>query len=131
VTAERLQKLHEKYVTKIDEDIEEDIELVSSKSGKRSFLRKIPDKKIALTLQHYSPIKEEEEEKEEEEKVEEEKEVEEKEEEKEFGEYTEFFQNLKPDVQEKIRKYPKEKQLEILRKLQKPNKKVVTIGNTK
>jgi hypothetical protein len=53
------------------------------------------------------------------------------EEEKEFGEYTEFFQNLKPDVQEKIRKYPKEKQYEILRKLQKPNKKVVTIGNTK
>ena len=130
VTAERLHKLHEKYVTKMDEDDEEDIEekenaLVSAKSGKRSFLRKIPDKKITLTLQHYSPIKEEEKVAVEEE-VEEKKEEEKKEE--EFGEYTDFFQNLKPDVQEKIRKYPKEKQLEILRKLQKPNKKVVTIG---
>jgi mRNA (guanine-N7-)-methyltransferase len=131
VTAERLQKLHEKYVTKIEEEEEEeDIALISSKSGKRSFLRKIPDKKISLSLSHYSPIKEEpvllEEEKEEEEKEEEEKGEEEKEKVEDFGEYTEFFENLKPDVQEKIRKYPKEKQLEILRKLQKPNKKVVT-----
>jgi len=142
VTAERLQKLHEKYVTKTeDEDIEvEDIkmqELISAKSGKRSFLRKIPDKKIVLTLSHYNPIKEEELVPLEEEVVEEIEKTEEKAEEKaeektkDFGEYTEFFQNLKPDVQEKIRKYPKEKQLEILRKLQKPNKKIVTIGNTK
>jgi hypothetical protein len=115
--------------------------LVSSKSGKRSFLRKIPDKKITLSLAHYSPIKEEEdilgailpllpEEKEKDTET-----VpltpEEKDDDEDYGEYTEFFQNLKPDVQEKIRNYPKEKHMEILRQLQKPKKKVVTIDKTK
>ena len=136
VTAERLQKLHEKYVTNTEDMAEQDQEeqeLISAKSGKRSFLRKIPDKKISLSLSNYSPIKEEEKVEEPVLLEEEEKEEKEKAKEKveEFGEYTEFFENLKPDVQEKIRKYPKEKQLEILRKLQKPNKKIVTVGNKK
>ena len=127
ITADRLDKLYEKYVSKSGEEEEEDAmkALISEKTGKRSFLRKIPDKKIVLSLEKYSPIAEEDTvpEEDEDREVQEEK-VEEKE---EFGEYTEFFQNLKPDVQEKIRKYPKEKQMEIMKKLQKPKKKVVSI----
>ena len=142
VTKERLDKLYEKHVKKSDEEEEideEDKSILSEKlKGKTSFIRKIPDKKIVLSLDKYFPIKEEsdilsaivpllpaEEEKKEESKSEESK-SEEKEKEPEFGEYTEFFNNLKPEVQEKIRKYPTEKQMEILKKLQKPNKKVVT-----
>jgi hypothetical protein len=133
VTGERLDKLYEKHVSKKDEDSDEDQETkdiissaVASSSGRRSFLRKIPDKKIVLSIEKYSPIKEENDEnvilsEEKEEIVPEEKEKDE-----DFGEYTEFFQNLKPDVQAKIRNYPQEKQIEILKKLQKPKKKIVT-----
>ena len=146
VTGERLDKLYEKYVAKKDEDDSDDEKAekdlitaaVASSSGKRTFLRKIPDKKIVLSLEKYSPIAEEEktfiieEEKEEDETKEDEtKENETKEEEtkedEDFGEYTEFFQNLKPEVQAKIRNYPPEKQIDILKKLQKPKKKVVSI----
>jgi hypothetical protein len=141
VTGERLDKLYEKYVAKKDdgdsddENAEKDLitAAVASSSGKRSFLRKIPDKKIVLSLEKYSPIAEEEktfiveEETKEEETKEEETKEDEKEEDEDFGEYTEFFQNLKPEVQAKIRKYPSEKQIDILKKLQKPKKKVVSI----
>jgi len=132
ITGERLDKLYEKHVAKLgevdseDEDEKAEKELITDKTGKRSFLRKIPEKKIVLSIEKYSPIKEEDDndilplvpEIEEEEKAEIE----------DFGEYTEFFQNLKPDVQSKIRNYPKEKQIEILKKLQKPKKKVVSLG---
>jgi hypothetical protein len=148
ITADRLDKLYEKHVAKSgDEDEDEDKDqvavkaLLSEKTGTKSFLRKIPDKKIVLSIEKYSPIKEEEEdilplvleEKDgvEEEKVDEEKDEEEKVVVEDFGEYTEFFQNLKPDVQDKIRKYPQEKQMEILKKLQKPKKKIISIPTKK
>ena len=138
ITAERFDKLYEKHVSKKDEeedsgdedeDKDEDKEekaLLSQKTGKRSFLRKIPDKKIVLSIEKYSPV------------VEKEENlnllgtlVPESEEVEDFGEYTEFFQNLKPDVQDKIRKYPPEKQIEILKRLQKPKKKIVTSTTSK
>jgi len=137
ITAERLHKLYEKYVTKKEEEDSEDEkaekELITNKSGKRSFLRKIPDKKIVLSIEKYSPIAEKEENPVTPFRIEEDEEKEEDEDEKneDFGEYTEFFQNLKPDVQDKIRKYPPEKQIEILKKLQKPKKKIVTSATSK
>jgi hypothetical protein len=123
VTKERLDKLYEKHVKNSEEEDaadEEEKALLSEKlKGKTAFIRKIPDKKIVLSLDKYSHILEEN-------PIVSEEEESEKKEEPEFGEYTEFFQNLKPEVQEKIRKYPQDKQIEILKKLQKPNKKVVT-----
>ena len=135
ITAERLDKLYEKHVAKSgdsDGDSDGEKDLISS-SGKRSFIRKIPEKKIVLSIEKYSPIVEKEENLFSEE-VEEEGEVEDEVEEGEvedFGEYTEFFQNLKPEVQSKIRNYPPEKQIEILKKLQKPKKKIVSIPTKK
>ena len=138
ITAERLDKLYEKHVAKSgdsdgDSDEEKDLISSSSSSGKRSFIRKIPEKKIVLSIEKYSPIVEKEENLFSEE-VEVEGEVKDEVEEGEvedFGEYTEFFQNLKPEVQSKIRNYPPEKQIEILKKLQKPKKKIVSIPTKK
>ena len=140
VTGERLDKLYEKYVEKKDRDSDEDEEeeVIAKRSsnpdegsnvGKTTFLRKIPNQKFILSLDKYSPIVEDNEISEKEEEITDIEIPEDIQVEAEFGEYTTFFDNLKPDVQEKIRKYPKEKQIDILKKLQKPKpqKKTVTI----
>jgi hypothetical protein len=43
-----------------------------------------------------------------------------------LGEWEAVFNRLKPDVQEKLRKYPVAKQIEVLKKMQAPKTKIVT-----
>ena len=131
VSKERLQKIYNKYVQSEDLDQEDQEDAAAVKKS----IRKIPDKKITLSLQNYHPIvekKEEGEEKEEEEEEEEgeekEEEEEEEEEEAEYGEYQDLFDKLSSNMKEKITKYTKEKQMEILKKFQQQQqqKKIVT-----
>ena len=125
VSKERLQKIYNKYVQDqqdYDQEDQEDQEVDQSSSKS---IRKIPDKKITLSLQNYHPIVEEE-------KEEKEKEEEEEEEEKEYyGEYQDLFDKLSSNMKEKITKYTKEKQIEILKKLQQQQKQQQKIVTTK
>ena len=136
VSKERLQKIYNKYVQ--NEDLDQEDQEEEDASAVKKSIRKIPDKKITLSLQNYHPIVEkkegeikgeikEEEIKEEEEEGEEEEE-EEEEEETEYGEYQDLFDKLSSNMKEKITKYTKEKQMEILKKFQQQQqqKKIVT-----
>ena len=147
VSAERLDKMYKKYVGKeevpdisfVEELKTEDSEDKSTNDNvSRSFVRKIPDKKITLNLQNYSPILEEDKNPEETENPEEDKNPEEKENPKEqqntktdvdFGEYQSIYKTINKDIQTKILTYPKEKQIEVLKRLQnvqQQKKKIVT-----
>jgi hypothetical protein len=77
--------------------------------------KKVVGKRIVLSLDNYKPIKEE-------------IPLVEVEliPESELGEWEAVFNRLKPDVQEKMRKYPVAKQIEVLKKMQAPKIKTVT-----
>jgi len=77
--------------------------------------KKIVGKRIVLSLENYKPIKEE-------------IPLVEVEliPESELGEWEAVFNRLKPEVQEKMRKYPVTKQIEVLKKMQAPKTKIVT-----
>ena len=110
VSPEKLQKLYNKYVKKEENKYdkeEEEEEVEKMEKDKNNLLRKIPDKKIVLSLDNYHPIKEEKE----------------GEGEKEFGEYQDIFDKLNVASRNKITNYTKKQQIDILKKLQQQQKK--------
>jgi hypothetical protein len=127
VSAEQFSKLWENYVSSEMEESVSDLDLDLEK-GKTGIAKKIADKKIVLSLSNYSPIKESEVVDLGEDKKSEEKEIakEEKTSEPDLGEWESVFNRLNKDVQEKLRKYPVDKQIELLKRMQKPKTKVVT-----
>lgn len=128
VSTERIQKIYNKYVGKeisayeSDSDSDTDIKEIDKSKPKSNkiHIRKIPDKKITLSLQNYHPINESTNENDdtEEEPVSIIKD--------EYGEYQEMYDKLTEQMKEKVQKYTKEKQMEILKKLkQQTNNKIV------
>jgi len=144
ISPDRIQKMYNKHVGKEENasyhsDSDSDVDIEKSKEIQKSVIKKIPDKKIILSLRNFVPIKENEKEeevkeneKEEEEEGKEEEvkegkeEGKEEEEEKIYGEYQDLFDKLTEPMKEKIQKYTTEKQIEILKKLRnQSNKKIV------
>jgi len=111
VTLEQLDHLWKQHVSDEMEENEEE-EVVEKNTTKA---KKIVGKRIVLSLENYKPIKEE-------------IPLVEVEliPESELGEWEAVFNRLKPEVQEKMRKYPVTKQIEVLKKMQAPKTKIVT-----
>ena len=135
ITQQRIQKLYNKYVGKEidDDDVYEDEEKEKEeiREKEESVLRIIPDKKITLSLQNYYPVKEDEEKdkkEEEEEKEEEEDKKEEEKEKEEYGEYQSLYDALTTDMKNKISKYTREKQMDILKKLKKQQQTKIVVA---
>ena len=128
VSTEQFSKLWENYVAS-DESVglETDLDLGTGKEkGKRVIAKKIADKKIVLSLSNYSPIKESEVALEKDKMGERIENTREEKEKSDLGEWESVFNRLNKDVQEKLRKYPVDKQIELLKRMQKPKTKVVT-----
>jgi hypothetical protein len=111
VSLEQLAQLWKQNVGMEEEEKEEEEEL--EKSAKPN-AKKIVGERIVLSLENYTPIKENVVKTEEEQKIP-----------SELGEFEVIFNRLKPDVQEKIKKYPVTKQIELLKKMQAPKTKIV------
>jgi len=117
LTLEQLNRLWKQNVS--DEMEEEDEEEEEQKDKDKKNIvkaKKIVGKRIVLSLENYKPIKEE-------------IPLVEKEEvliDSELGEWQTLFDRLKPEVQEKMRKFPVAKQIEVLKKIQAPKTKIVT-----
>jgi hypothetical protein len=120
ISSEELQKIYNKYVKPNDNDNynnddndNDNDDYVDNKKGDKGevrIIRKIPNKKIALSSKNYAPIEEEDEE-----------------EETEYGEYQYLFDKLSSTDKEKITTKSKKDQIAILKKLQqKQQKKIVT-----
>jgi len=125
VTLEQLEHLWKQNVSsEMEEEQEEEQQEEQGLKDKKttSKTKKVMGKRIVLSLENYAPIKENIPEIEEKEK-EKEKEIS-----SELGEWEVVFNHLKPDVQEKMRKYSIKKQIEVLRKMQAPKKKIVTVA---
>jgi hypothetical protein len=138
VSPEMMKRLQDKYVREQDSnEMGEREKAIMEGKVSKSFVRKLADT-IELKLDNYAPIMEETEISNllavsnpelvvDTEGTEGTDDTEGKEEGTEdFGEYTDFFEKLNKEVQEKIKSYPKEKQMLVLKKLQKPTKKVVS-----
>jgi hypothetical protein len=143
ISQQRIQKIYDKYVGKEIDVYEEDDESESGEKEKEnSVLRLIPDKKITLSLQNYYPVKEEDEDKSEsgekedkselrEEKEEEEETPVEKEKEDYYGEYQSFYDELSTPMKDKISKYTREKQMDILKTLKNKQKTKIVVAKKK
>ena len=119
VTLEQLEHLWKQNVSSgMEEEEEEQEESDLKEKITTSKAKKVMGKRMVLSLENYAPIKE---------NI---PEIEEKEKEleissSELGEWEVVFNRLKPDVQEKMRKYSIAKQIEVLRKMQAPKTKIV------
>jgi len=102
VTLEQLEHLWKQNVS---DEMEEEEDKADTKDTTKA--KKVIGKRIVLSLENYKPIKEEIPE-------------------FELGEWEAVFNRLKPEVQEKMRKYPISKQIEVLKKMQAPKTKIVT-----
>jgi hypothetical protein len=134
ITLQRIEKIYSKYVENTlgndnDDDDNEQKENEKEDEKKREVIRirKIPNKKITLSLQNYHPISEGNDEDEEEEK-EKDEEKEEEEKEGEYGEYQSLYNGLTTKMKDTISKYTREKQLEILKKLEKQKKTKIVVA---
>ena len=119
VTLEQLSQLWKQNVSEEEDeevDTTEDLEEKEKKTKTAVKAKKVVGKRIVLSLENYAPIKEA-------------KSVESVESvviPSELGELETVFNRLKPEVQEKLRKYPVAKQIEVLKKMQAPKTKIVT-----
>jgi len=100
-----LQELNHLWKQHVDSEEGEDEDQENEEKTKAKIAKKIPGKKIILSLEHYSPIKETE-----------------TESNSGLGEWENILNRLKPDVQEKIKKFPITKQIEVLKKMQSTKK---------
>jgi hypothetical protein len=107
-----IERIYKKYVeNEIDQD-----EIIEEENTTKK-IRKIPNKKITLSLQNYHPIQEEE--------------IDEsKEEVKEdyYGEYQSFYDKLDTTIKDRISKFSREKQMNILKSLKNPKQKKIVIA---
>lgn len=113
VSLEQLAQLWKQQVGMEEEEKDEEILEIDKKNIKPK-AKKIVGERIVLSLDNYAPIKEKEAEKEDVEST------------SSLGEWEAVFRRLKPEVQEKIQKYPVVKQIELLKKMQTPKTKIVT-----
>jgi hypothetical protein len=112
LTLEQYKQLWNKNIDESESDIQDNLEETISN---KKVAKKIPGKKIVLSLENYAPIKEEE------------IPIPVPEISSDLGEFQSSFDRLNKEVQEKLKKYPIETQIAMIKKMQAPKNKVVTV----
>jgi hypothetical protein len=110
LTLEQYKQLWNKNIDDSESELQDNLEETISN---KKVAKKIPGKKIVLSLDNYAPIKEKEE-------------PPVAEISSDLGEFQSSFDRLNKEVQAKLKKYPVEVQIAMIKKMQAPKNKVVT-----